>query len=204
MTDCDRTCFRLSRRTTWQPIPTCCEVSATTMKPSTNPRSSSAQRRRKPHQVPVSSCGLIRRVCQPSARTWRRKSKTDLVLPPFLAKWFHRLQNNAVSRKSAQAASCLKASDFDKALQIVQAAIGGSRKQIGSNEVYDNLIRQYELSVDRSFLVNWLNGVEKTLLQSKSDLNPDDPAMGPRVKYAAFYWIHNVYTVRPSPGFESW
>ena len=109
-----------------------------------------------------------------------------------------------MSRKSAQAASCLKASDFDKALQIVQAAIGGSRKQIGTNEVYDNLIRRYELFVDRSFLLKWLSGAEETLLQSESDLNPDDPAMGPSVKYAAFYWMYNVYTVRPSPGSESW
>ena len=80
----------------------------------------------------------------------------------------------------------------------MQAAVGRGNIEIGANEVYDNLIRRYELFIDRSFLLNWLNGVEKTPLQGESGLNPD-PAMGPSVKYAAFNWMYNVYTVRQVP-----
>lgn len=104
-----------------------------------------------------------------------------------------------MTRKNAQISSCLKASDFDKALQNVQAAIGGSRKKIGISEVYDSLIRKYQPSVDRSMLLGWLSTADQTLLLSDSDLNPDDPVAGSTVKYVTFYWVYNVSTVRFLP-----
>jgi len=49
-----------------------------------------------------------------------------------------------LTRKSAQIASCLKASDFEKAFHIVQAAIGGSRRK--KTETSESLVPKYTLS----------------------------------------------------------
>lgn len=101
-----------------------------------------------------------------------------------------------MSRKNAQIASCLKASDFEKAFYAVQAAIGGSRRKTGVSEDYDTLIRQYKPSVDRGQLINWLNAAGRALIQSDSRLNPDDPNDGFELKCVIFFWTFNVFMVR--------
>ena len=60
-----------------------------------------------------------------------------------------RLNNSDVNEKAAQMASCLKASDFNKALGIVQAAValGGTSKEVDPRKLYDHLISYYNPSI---------------------------------------------------------
>jgi len=101
-----------------------------------------------------------------------------------------RLNNGDVPRKTAQIASCLKVSDFEKAFHIVQAAIGGSIGRPGASEIYESLVQIYMPPIDRVELLNWLRAAERALLQGDSQFGLDDL----NSKCALFFWVCNAIT----------
>ncbi|GLB38663.1 hypothetical protein LshimejAT787_0505280 [Lyophyllum shimeji] len=101
-----------------------------------------------------------------------------------------RLNNNDVTRKNAQVASCLKAVDFDKALQTVDAAIAEPRKQRIEKDVYAKLISLYAPAMDRQQLLDWLAAARRALILSDNKFNADDA----KVQHALFYWTYNAAT----------
>ncbi|KAF5377882.1 hypothetical protein D9615_006679 [Tricholomella constricta] len=105
-----------------------------------------------------------------------------------------RLNNNDVTRNNAQVASCLKASDFEKALFTVEAAIGGTRRSRGSKDIYETLIKTYAPTIDRQQFLDWMAAVNRALIQSDNKFNPEDTSEGPEVKYAIFFWTYNAAT----------
>ncbi|KAF8073981.1 hypothetical protein FPV67DRAFT_1480084 [Lyophyllum atratum] len=101
------------------------------------------------------------------------------------------LNNNDVTRKNAQVASCLKATDFDKAHQTVEAAIAGTRKTKRPPKVsYEKLVSEYAPTLDRKQFHEWTAAANRALIQSDDKFNSDDPL----VKYAIFYWAYNAAT----------
>ncbi|KAF8229640.1 hypothetical protein L208DRAFT_1401791 [Tricholoma matsutake] len=100
------------------------------------------------------------------------------------------LNSGDVSRKTAQIASCLKSSDFEKAFHIVQAAIGGSTTRPTLNQVYQSLLQKYTSPLEHNRLLHWLRATETALLQNDSRLDLEDL----NVKCAIFFWVYNTIT----------
>ncbi|KAG6919248.1 hypothetical protein DXG01_008044 [Tephrocybe rancida] len=106
-----------------------------------------------------------------------------------------RLNNTDVTRNNAQTASCLKTSDFNKALDTVQAAIGGSRRTRSGRDVHEALIQQYASTFDHRQFSDWMGAVDRALIQS--DDRFDANSGGVDLKCAVFYWTLNVATGKP-------
>ncbi|RDB14905.1 hypothetical protein Hypma_016368 [Hypsizygus marmoreus] len=106
-----------------------------------------------------------------------------------------RLNNGDVTRKTAQAASCLKTSDFEKAYLVVKAALGSARRsKTDVLQTYEGLVRQYEPTVDHGILLGWMNAAGRALLQSDSKLDHEDPIGGSHIKSAIFFWTYSAAT----------
>jgi hypothetical protein len=108
---------------------------------------------------------------------------------------FNRLNNNDVTEKAAQVASCLQASDFAKALGIVHAALSDTSESSNSANVYTNLISIYPLPISSPNFSKWLKEVGQMLQTEDPKLDVKDPKMGKHVKCAVFYWLHRVVAV---------
>lgn len=119
-------------------------------------------------------------------------------LPAFVSQYVlkmcHSLNNNDVTRQAAQIASCLKATDFDKAFHLIEAAIGGTRRRTNTKLTYDYFFAKYKMLMPRQRLLVWANQAENALLQLDHKLDRESN----EVKGAIFVWIFNVIEVRQS------
>ncbi|KAG5652264.1 hypothetical protein H0H81_005617 [Sphagnurus paluster] len=106
-----------------------------------------------------------------------------------------RLNNNDVTRNNAQVASCLKASDFDKAMSTVEAAIGGNRKPRAGRDIYAILIKKYSPTLDRTQLFEWMAAANSALIQSDNQFNAGDASESSELKCAIFFWTYTAVTV---------
>ncbi|KAG6816820.1 hypothetical protein H0H87_002663 [Tephrocybe sp. NHM501043] len=104
-----------------------------------------------------------------------------------------RLNNIDVTRLVAQTASCLKKSDFDKALDTIKAAIEPQRITRSGRDVYETLIQRYATSLDHRQLNGWMTAVKNALIQTDERYSASY-GKGPEVKCAIFFWTVNAAT----------
>ncbi|KAG5646013.1 hypothetical protein DXG03_004615 [Asterophora parasitica] len=103
-----------------------------------------------------------------------------------------RLNSSDVTRKNAQVASCLKASDFDRILFLVKTAIAGGRRSSVKKDIYDSLINTYAPTLHRQQLVDWMMAANRALIQSDNTFTSGDTTGGQELKHAIFFWTFNA------------
>ncbi|KAF8625966.1 hypothetical protein AX17_006691 [Amanita inopinata Kibby_2008] len=99
-----------------------------------------------------------------------------------------RLKTIELTRQTAQVASCLRPSDFDKAFHIIQAAIGGNRR-IGSRiATYQMICSKY--GANEQQLEPFFQQAQRALLQIDGRYDPERMA---EVRHAIFFWVYSLW-----------
>ncbi|KAF8628682.1 hypothetical protein AX15_003803 [Amanita polypyramis BW_CC] len=99
-----------------------------------------------------------------------------------------RLKTNDLTRGTAQVASCLKNTDFEKAFHIVEAAIGGSRRTGSKVTSYQSMCLNYQAS--EQHLSPFFQQAERALLLINARYNPERT---PEVRYGIFFWVLSLW-----------
>lgn len=114
----------------------------------------------------------------------------------IIDKRYFRLNNGDVTKQDAQLASCLQPSDFEKALGIIESAIGApgplrnTRKSTGIT--YESLFRVYSISESPTML-RIMHKVEQIVIKYAPDTSR-------RVIICTiFFWTCKVLKVRMIP-----
>ncbi|KAG6839594.1 hypothetical protein C0991_001046 [Blastosporella zonata] len=104
-----------------------------------------------------------------------------------------RLNNSDVTRNNAQAASCLKMSDFNKALDTVKVAIETNRRTRSGKDTYDTLIQRYASTLDSRQFSEWMAAVKNALIQTDERFGANN-SDGLELKCAIFFWTFHAAT----------
>ncbi|PFH51250.1 hypothetical protein AMATHDRAFT_59558 [Amanita thiersii Skay4041] len=99
-----------------------------------------------------------------------------------------RLKTNEFTRQTAQVASCLRPTDFEKAFYIVQAVIGGSRRSTTKVPSFTSICAKYQ--VNGQSLEPYFAQAQRSLLQIDGRYNSERMA---EVRFAIFFWVFSYW-----------
>ncbi|KAG6830577.1 hypothetical protein H0H92_016028 [Tricholoma furcatifolium] len=109
------------------------------------------------------------------------------------------LNNTDVTLNNAQVASCLKKSDFNWALNVVQNAMedreDSPRKTRTKVDAYDVLLQRYQPQVNHQQFIQWMEALKQVLIES--DKKFVDEVEKRDWKCTIFFWTFNEATGVP-------